>query len=141
MAKQVNDGDVVRIHYTGQFEDGEIFDSSNGREPLEFRAGSGEVIAGFDEGVRDMNVGDTKRIEIEPENAYGVHHEQLVQTIPKSGLNLESEPEQGTQLYLQMPDGNQIPVTITDVTQESITLDANHPLAGRKLIFDLERVD
>jgi peptidylprolyl isomerase len=140
MSAEVNDGDVVRIHYTGRLENGEVFDSSAGREPLEFTVGSRQVIAGFDAGVRDMAVGSKKTIEIEPENAYGDRHEQLIQTVPREGLNLEEEPKAGDNLVMQLPDGNQIPVTITDVDESSITLDANHPLAGQKLIFDLERV-
>jgi FKBP-type peptidyl-prolyl cis-trans isomerase 2 len=140
MSAQIQDGDVVRVHYTGRFEDGQIFDSSEDGEPLQFQAGSGEVIAGFDQGVRDMDVGDKKRIEIEPENAYGIRHDQLIQTIPRNGLNLDEEPEQGMTLVMQLPEGNEIPVLVTEVDDDNITLDANHPLAGRKLIFDLERV-
>jgi peptidylprolyl isomerase len=140
MAAEVKDGDVVGIHYTGRLENGEVFDSSAGREPLEFTAGSGEVISGFDEGVRDMAVGSKKTIEIDPENAYGDRHEQLIQTVPREGMNLEQEPRAGDKLVMHLPDGNQIPVTITDVDDSTITLDANHPLAGEKLIFDLERV-
>lgn len=141
MTEQIQDGDVVRVHYTGRFADGEVFDSSEGNDPLQFRAGAGEVIAGFDEGVRQMSVGDRKTIEIDPENAYGIRHEQLVQTVPRDGLNLDEEPEPGMTLVMQLPDGNQIPVVISEVDDKKITLDANHPLAGRKLIFDLERVE
>jgi FKBP-type peptidyl-prolyl cis-trans isomerase 2 len=141
MTAQIQDGDVVKVHYTGRFEDGEVFDSSEGNDPLQFRAGTDDVIAGFDEGVRQMNVGDRKTIEIEPEKAYGVRHEQLVQTVPREGLNLDEEPEPGMTLVMQLPDGNQIPVVISEVDDQTITLDANHPLAGRKLIFDLERVE
>jgi peptidylprolyl isomerase len=141
MTAQIQDGDVVKVHYTGRFEDGEVFDSSEGNDPLQFRAGTDDVIAGFDEGVRQMNVGDRKTIEIDPEKAYGARHEQLVQTVPREGLNLDEEPEPGMTLVMQLPDGNQIPVVVSEVNDQTITLDANHPLAGRKLIFDLERVE
>ncbi len=140
MTEQARKGDTAQVHYTGRLEDGEVFDSSDGGEPLEFEVGAGQVIFGFDEGVRGMNVNDKKRIEIEADDAYGQRIEALVQQIAREGLNLGNEPEVGMQLGLQLPDGNEIPVTITEVTPDSITLDANHPLAGRKLIFDVELV-
>jgi peptidylprolyl isomerase len=140
MPEQAKKGDTAQVHYTGRLEDGQVFDSSEGGEPLEFEVGAGNVIAGFDEGVRGMTTGDKKRIEIEADDAYGQRIEALVQQIAREGLNLGKEPEVGMQLGLQLPDGNEIPVTITEVTADSITLDANHPLAGRKLIFDIELV-
>lgn len=141
MPEQAKKGDTAQVHYTGRLEDGQVFDSSEGGEPLEFEVGAGNVIAGFDEGVRGMTTGDKKRIEIEADDAYGQRIEALVQQIAREGLNLDREPEVGMQLGLQLPDGNEIPVTITEVTADSITLDANHPLAGRKLIFDIELVN
>ncbi|MER3427264.1 MAG: peptidylprolyl isomerase [Pyrinomonas sp.] len=141
MPEQAKNGDTVRVHYTGRLESGEIFDSSEGGEPLEFELGAGQVIAGFDEGVRGMQVGETRTIEIPAEEAYGERVEALVQTIPRQGINLETEPEVGMNLVLQLPDGSQIPVAVTDVTESYITLDANHPLAGQKLIFDVELVE
>lgn len=141
MPEQAKKGDTAQVHYTGRLEDGQVFDSSEGGEPLEFEVGAGNVIAGFDEGVRGMTTGDKKRIEIEADDAYGQRIEALVQQIAREGLNLGREPEVGMQLGLQLPDGNEIPVTITEVTADSITLDANHPLAGRKLIFDIELVN
>lgn len=140
MPEQAKKGDTAQVHYTGRLEDGEVFDSSDGGDPLEFEVGAGQVIQGFDEGVRGMSVNDKKRIEIEADDAYGQRIEALVQQIAREGLNLGNEPEVGMQLGLQLPDGNEIPVTITEVTKDSITLDANHPLAGRKLIFDVELV-
>jgi peptidylprolyl isomerase len=138
MPEQAKKGDTAQVHYTGRLEDGQVFDSSEGGEPLEFEVGAGQVIQGFDEGVRGMNAGDRKRIEIEADDAYGQRIDALVQQLPREGLNLGKEPKVGMQLGLQLPDGNEIPVTITEVTSDSITLDANHPLAGRKLIFDVE---
>jgi FKBP-type peptidyl-prolyl cis-trans isomerase 2 len=141
MPEQAKKGDTAQVHYTGRLEDGQVFDSSEGGEPLEFEVGAGNVIAGFDEGVRGMKTGDKKRIEIEADDAYGQRIEALVQQIAREGLNLGQEPEVGMQLGLQLPDSNEIPVTITEVTEDTITLDANHPLAGRKLIFDIELVN
>ncbi|HEY6186928.1 MAG TPA: peptidylprolyl isomerase [Pyrinomonadaceae bacterium] len=141
MPEQAKKGDTAQVHYTGRLADGQVFDSSEGGEPLEFEIGAGRVIAGFDEGVQGMSEGDKKRIEIEADDAYGQRIEALVQQIAREGLNLESEPQVGMQLGLQLPDGNEIPVTITEVTSDSITLDANHPLAGQKLIFDVELVN
>lgn len=140
MPEPAKNGDTVRVHYTGRFESGEVFDSSEGGEPLEFQIGAGQVIAGFDENVQGMNVGDEKTISIEPENAYGERLEALIGKVERSGLNLESAPQVGMELALQLSDGQQIPVVITEVTDESVTFDANHPLAGRKLIFDIKRV-
>ena len=140
MPEQAQKGDMVQVHYTGRLVDGQVFDSSDGGDPLEFEVGAGQVIKGFDDGVAGMSIGDKKQIEIEIEDAYGERIENLVQTVPRTGLNLDTEPETGMNLVMQLPDGNQIPVAVTEVTEESITLDANHPLAGQKLIFDVERV-
>ena len=141
MPEQAKDGDTVRVHYTGRLEDGAVFDSSEGGEPLEFRVGASEVIPGFDEGVRGMQVGDKKTVEIEADDAYGDRIDTLVQSVPRNGMNLDAEPHVGMNLVMQLPDGNQIPVSITEVTDENVTLDANHPLAGHKLTFDIELVD
>ncbi|MGB7923090.1 MAG: peptidylprolyl isomerase [Pyrinomonadaceae bacterium] len=141
MPEQLKKGDTARIHYTGRLANNEVFDTSEGGDPLEFEVGAGEVIAGFDEGVEGMQVGEKKTIEIEADNAYGERSDALVQAVARADLNLETEPQVGMNLVLQLPDGNQIPVAITDVSQDSVTLDANHPLAGQKLIFDVELVD
>lgn len=140
MPEPAKKGDTVQIHYTGRLEDGRVFDSSEGREPLEFSVGSGEVIKGFDEGVVGMNVGDSRQIEIEAENAYGERIEGLVQKVSREDVDLGVEPEVGMDLAARTPDGHEIHVTVTEVTADSLTLDANHPLAGQKLIFDVERV-
>jgi peptidylprolyl isomerase len=141
MPEQAKKGDTARVHYTGRLEDGQVFDSSEGGEPLEFEVGGGEVIQGFDEGVRGMQVGEKKTIEIEADDAYGPRSDALVQRVARAELNLGTEPQVGMNLILRLPDGNQIPVAITDVTQDSVTLDANHPLAGEKLIFDVELIE
>jgi peptidylprolyl isomerase len=141
MPEQAENGDTVRVHYTGRLENGQTFDTSKDGEPLEFQLGSGQVIAGFDENVRGMKVGDKKTITIEPDNAYGEHLPALVGTVERDNINLEGEPQVGMELALQLPDGQQIPVRITEVTEKTLTFDANHPLAGQKLIFDIERVE
>ncbi len=142
MADAAQNGDTVRIHYTGRLTSGEVFDSSDGGDPLEFQVGAGQVIPGFDAGVRGMSVGDKKSIEIEPDDAYGPRVDALVNSISREGINLgEMQPEVGMNLIMQIADDQQIPVTITDVTDTHITLDANHPLAGEKLIFEVERVE
>ena len=142
MANEAKNGDTVHVHYTGRLESGEVFDSSEGGEPLEFEVGAGQVIPGFDEAVRGMNVGDKKTINIQSDDAYGPRVDTLVQAVPREGMNLgEIEPEVGMNLLMQLPDGNQIPVAITEVTDTHVTLDANHPLAGQDLTFDIERVE
>jgi len=140
MPEQAKNGDTVRVHYTGRLEDGSIFDSSADGEPLEFEVGSGQVITGFDQGVQGMNVGEKKTVEIEADEAYGQPNDALRQEVARESINLDVEPEVGQSLVLQLPDGNQIPVAIVEVTKDTITLDANHPLSGKKLIFDIERV-
>lgn len=140
MSDQAKKGDTVRVHYTGRLEDGQIFDSSEGGDPLEFEIGSGQVIEGFDEGVRDMSVGGKKTITIEADQAYGQRKDELLQTVSRASIQLDEDPQPGMQLVMQLPDGNQIPLTVTAVTPDSITLDANHPLAGQNLIFDIELI-
>lgn len=140
MPEQAQKGDTVQVHYTGRLMNGEVFDSSDGGDPLEFEIGAGAVIKGFDEGVLGMSIGDKKRVEIEVSDAYGERNESYVKTLPRAEFNLGEEPRVGMDLALQLPDGNQIPVAVTEVTEDSITLDANHPLAGEKLIFDIERI-
>jgi peptidylprolyl isomerase len=141
MPEPAKKGDTVHVHYTGRLTDGQVFDTSENGEPLEFQLGAGHVIAGFDEGICGMQVGDKKTIEIEAEDAYGERDEALVQQVSRAGINFESEPRVGMNLILQLPDGNQLPVAITEVTEDHLVLDANHPLAGQKLIFDVELVE
>ncbi len=141
MPETAQKGDTVSVHYTGRLEDGEVFDSSEESEPLEFEVSAGDVIPGFDEAVLGMSVGDKKTIEIEPDDAYGQRIDTLVQSVARSSMNLDAEPHIGMNLIMQLPDNNQIPVAITDVTADQVTLDANHPLAGHKLTFDVELVN
>lgn len=138
---KVKDGDTVKVHYTGKLENGDVFDSSREREPFEFTVGNKAVIPGFEKGVVGMGVGDTKTIEIPPEEAYGAKQDELVVEVQKSELPDDITPTIGQRLQIKQQDGNPIVVTITELTDDSITLDANHPLAGYTLFFDVELVD
>lgn len=134
-------GHKVKIHYTGRLNDGTIFDTSKGREPLEFVLGSGMVIKGFDEGVTGMQIGEQKTIEIPAINAYGASKPELLIRVPKNVVPPEMTVEVGQSLYLPQPNGGGIPVVVADITAEEIVLDANHHLADKDLIFDLELVE
>jgi peptidylprolyl isomerase len=138
---QAKSGDTVKIHYTGTLDDGTEFDSSAGREPLEFALGGGQVIAGFDNAVDGMSVGENKTVTIPPGEAYGDRHEQLVQEVPKTSLPEDMQPEVGMQLQSQSSDGQIMNLVIAEVADESITVDANHPLAGQALTFAIELVE
>src|SRR5690606_31146920 len=130
---QATAGDKVKIHYTGTLEDGSQFDSSKGRDPLEFQLGSDQVIPGFDKAVEGMAVGDTKSVTITPEDAYGPRNDQAIQEVPKSALPPDLVPVEGMSLQAQGPDQQPIQLTVVEVTDDSITVDANHPLAGKAL--------
>ncbi|MCD9149175.1 FKBP-type peptidyl-prolyl cis-trans isomerase [Pseudophaeobacter flagellatus] len=137
---EVKNGDTVRIHYTGTLTDGSVFDSSEGRDPLEFTVGSGQVIAGMDAGLPGMVVGDKKRLEIASTDAYGPLNPEARQAIPREGIPDDIPLELGTQLQMQSPEGHVLPVTVVEVTEATVTLDANHPLAGKDLNFEIELV-
>jgi len=134
-------GDTVRIHYTGKLEDGTQFDSSKGRDPLEFAVGGGQVIAGFDNAVEGMAVGDKKSVTIQPEEAYGPRHDQLIQDVPKNQLPDDMTPAVGMELQAKNESGQVMRFAVTSVDDESITVDGNHPLAGKSLNFDIELVE
>lgn len=133
-------GQTVRIHYTGRFTSGEVFDSSADRDPLEFKLGSGMVIPGFDRAVTGMAVGEKQTVQIEPAEGYGERDDRLVQEVPRDALQGEVEPAVGMQLQSQGPDGQVMQLVITEVAEETFTVDANHPLAGQVLEFDIELV-
>ena len=138
---QAKAGDTVRIHYTGTLDDGSVFDSSDGREPLEFKLGSGQIIPGLDKALPGMSVGDTKVVEVPAAEAYGDHNPEGLQQVPRAQVPEHIPLDPGTRLQVQTPDGQALPVTVTDVTEEVVVLDANHPLAGRDLTFDIELVE
>lgn len=134
-------GDTVRIHYTGTLSDGSTFDSSAGREPLEFTLGSGQVIPGFDAAVTGMAVGETKTVDIPSDQAYGAHNPDGKQAIPREMIPDDIELELGTRLQVQTPDGRPVAVTVTELNDTEVVLDANHPLAGQDLTFEIELVE
>lgn len=140
---KVKDGDTVKVHYTGKLEDGSVFDTSRERnEPLEFTLGQGQLIPGFEKAVTGMEIGDSTTVEIDSEDAYGERREDLEIEVPKAELPESVEPEVGMQLQMQQQENGQaIPVQIVKVEEENVTLDANHPLAGKDLIFDIELVE
>jgi len=139
--QQAQNGDKVKVHYHGRLRNGETFDSSNGREPLEFTLGSGQVIKGFDEGVKGMQVGDKKTVEIAVGDAYGEKQQEMIIEFPIDQFPADMNPEVGMQLMMSNGSGQQFPVQIVEVKEQSVLLDANHPLAGQDLIFDLELVE
>ena len=135
---EVTQGATVRIHYTGTLEDGSTFDSSEGRDPLEFTVGSGMIIPGLDKALPGMTVGEKKKVTIAPEEAYGPSQPEAILEVPRAEIPAEIPLEVGMQLQMGGPQGQPIPVTVTDLTDEIATLDANHALAGKTLIFDFE---
>ncbi len=138
---EAKEGSRVKVHYTGTLRDGTEFDSSEGRDPLEFTVGAGQMIAGFDAAVRGMAAGDTKTFELEPAEAYGEHREELVGEVPKDQLPEGMTVEVGQQLQMTQPNGAPLVVNVTEVGDESFKIDANHPLAGKELIFEIEIVE
>lgn len=139
--KQAQAGDTVQVHYTGTLPDGQLFDSSTGREPLSFLLGSGQVIKGFDDGVTGMAVGDKKTIHIPNEEAYGPLNEDMIVNFERSQIPADIPLEVGITLNMhQDGNGQVIPVIVKEVTETHVLLDANHPLAGQDLIFELELV-
>lgn len=139
--QQAKKGDTVRVHYTGKLTTGEQFDSSAGREPLEFEVGAGMMIKGFDDAVVGMAIGDKKTINIQPNEAYGERNEQMIIEFPRSNFPDDMTPEIGMQLMMNNSACQQFPVTITEVQEEIVVLDANHMLAGKELVFDIEMVE
>lgn len=137
----VEDGDTVRVHYTGTLKDGTEFDSSHGRDPLEFTVGEGEVIQGFEEMVLGLDEGESTEATLPPEEAYGERSEERLIEVETDQLPDDIEPEIGMQLEIETPQGGRARVRITEIGDDVVTLDGNHPLAGRELTFELEVVD
>ena len=139
--QQAKKGDKVKVHYHGKLTSGETFDTSSGREPLEFEVGSGSVIKGFDEGVAGMEVGEKKTINIPVDEAYGARNDDMLIEFPKDRFPKDMQIEEGMQLMMSDGSGQNIPVIVTEVKEDTVVLDANHPLAGEDLIFDIELVE
>ena len=137
----IKKGNKIKVEYTGTFEDGTVFDSSEGRQPLEFEVGAGKIIKGFDNAVIGMKKDQKKEIKISPKDAYGDHNPQLVKKVPRDKLPQEQEPKPGMMLALGLPDGRKLPAMITNVDEKEITIDLNHPLAGKTLIFKIKVIE
>jgi peptidylprolyl isomerase len=138
---QAKEGDTVRVHYTGRLDNGAEFDSSRGRDPLEFTIGEDQVISGFEQAVVGMNAGDEKTTTIAADDAYGPRDEKKVTVVDRDELPEDMPVKVNDRLRVRQPDGETFVVTVTDVTDATVTLDANHPLAGRDLTFDIQLVE
>ena len=138
---QVKENNTVKVHYTGKLSDGQIFDSSEGKEPLEFTLGKGQIIPGFEKGLIDMKLNEKKTITIAKEEAYGDINDDLRQEVKRTQLPPDITPEVGMGLVSKSPDGQEMNLLVVEVREDSIVIDGNHPLAGKDLIFDLEVVE
>ncbi len=138
---QVKENNTVKVHYTGKLSDGQVFDTSEGKEPLAFTLGQGSLIPGFEKGLIDMKLNEKKTINITKDDAYGDTREDLIIEVPKSELPQDMNPEVGMGLVSRAPDGQEMNLMVVEVKEESVVLDGNHPLAGKDLIFDLEVVE
>jgi peptidylprolyl isomerase len=138
--QQAKQGDVVHVHYRGTLDDGSVFDSSEGSDPISFTLGSGEVIPGFEQAIEGMSAGEKKTQKIEAENAYGDRREELVFSVGRDQLPPGNDVEVGDMLQVGFPDGSSANVQVASIDDSSVTLDANHPLAGKALTFELELV-
>ncbi len=141
MTQTVKTGDTVKVHYTGRFDDGEVFDSSEGREPLQFKVGTEEIIKGLEKAVLGMKPGERKSVTVNPEEGYGNYNKKLLMEMPKERIPDDISPEKGMPLQLVNRQGKAISVVVAEILDKSIRLDANHPLAGKLLYFDLELVE
>lgn len=140
MGRKAESGDTVRVHYTGTLDDGTVFDSSRDGDPLEFVLGDGQVIEGFEEALLGMSEGESREVELPPEKAYGERSDELVISVDRSELPEDLEPEVGQTLALDTGDEEEMAAWVADVGEDAITVDLNHPLAGRTLNFEVELV-
>ena len=138
---QVKENNTVKVNYTGKLADGQVFDSSEGKEPIEFTLGQGQLIPGFEKGLIDMKLKEKKTITIAKEEAYGDVNKDLIQEVKKTELPQDMTPEVGMGLVSKSPDGQEMNLMVVEVRDQSIVIDGNHPLAGKELIFDLEVVE
>jgi peptidylprolyl isomerase len=138
---QAKKGDSVKINFTGKLEDGSVFANTADGEPLEFKLGEGKIIPGIENAVEGMNVGESKSVEVPPEDAYGQRREELIQVVSRDKFPKNVEPRVGQQFEVSQQQGQSMVVRVVDTSEQSVTLDANHPLAGRDLTFDLELLE
>lgn len=134
-------GKKVKVHYTGTLDDGQVFDSSREKQPLEFELGAGQVIPGFDQAVTGMEIGESKKVTIPEAEAYGPYNQEMVFTTDKSQFDEGVEPQVGQQFQAQTPDGQPLFLVVKEITDEGIVMDANHPMAGKDLTFELELME
>jgi FKBP-type peptidyl-prolyl cis-trans isomerase 2 len=137
----IKKGDKIKVDYTGTLDDGTVFDTSEGKQPIEFEVGKGMVIPGFDNAVVGMKKGEEKDVKLQAKDAYGERNDQLLKKVPKEQLPQGPEPKVGMMVGLSTPQGQQIPAKITEVTDKEITIDLNHPLAGKALNFKIKVVE
>jgi peptidylprolyl isomerase len=138
---QAKRGDTVKINFTGKLEDGTVFSSTANQKPLEFKLGEGKIIPGVEKAVEGMNVGESKTVEVPPEQAYGQHQAELVQEVSRDRFPKDVEPQVGQRFEVPQQQGQSMAVKVVDVSESIVTLDANHPLAGRDLTFELELLE
>jgi FKBP-type peptidyl-prolyl cis-trans isomerase 2 len=138
---QVKENNTVKVNYTGKLADGQVFDSSEGKEPIEFTLGQGQLIPGFEKGLIDMKLNEKKTITVAKEEAYGDVNKDLIQEVKKTELPQDMTPEVGMGLVSKSPDGQEMNLMVVEVKDESIVIDGNHPLAGKELVFDLEVIE
>ena len=136
----VQEGQTVKVHYKGTLDDGSVFDSSEGKDPLTFKVGSGQVIPGFDSAIREMDVGETKTVKIESSDAYGQVRDEMIGVIPKDRFPDEIDPEEGMMLQMQTEQGA-FPIKVIELRDDGVKVDGNHPLAGQDLTFELTLVE
>lgn len=141
MSREAQSGDRVQVHYTGTLDDGTVFDTSREGDPIEFELGTGEVIEGFDRAVNGLEVGETREVELDPEEAYGHRSDELVIDVDRDELPEDLDPEVGQTLAVEGADGEERAAWVAEVGEDSITVDLNHPLAGRSLTFEVELVE
>lgn len=137
----IETGNQVSVHYTGTFDDGEVFDSSQGRDPLSFKVGAGQMIQGFDQAVLGMRQGESKKITLGPDEAYGPRNEELLIDIPNANFPDDMKLEVGMMLQMSNEQGQPVPATIAEINEESVKMDVNHPMAGKTLNFEIEIVE
>jgi peptidylprolyl isomerase len=136
----IENGKYVQIQYTGTFENGELFDSNVGQQPLEFQVGSGTIITGLEKAIQNMELNDEKDVKVNPENGYGDRNSDFVLTVPRAEVQNNFNPEPGMIISIQMENGQLIPARITEVDSENVILDLNHPLAGKTLYFKVKLI-